>query len=50
MIKDSIDHDEVILKFLKKQRKRIKKIRTKCDGKKEDNNKEDCNEEKENKK
>ena len=33
MIKDNIDHDEVIMKFLKKQRKRIKKIRTKCDKK-----------------
>ena len=35
MIKDDIDHDEVIKKFLEKQRKRIKKIRTKCNGKKE---------------
>ena len=40
MIKDDIDHDEVILKFLKKQRKRIKKIRTKCNGKKESEEKE----------
>ena len=50
MIKDDISHDEVILKFLKKQRIRIKKIRTKCNGKKENNGKKDCNEEKENKK
>ena len=41
MIKDDIDHDEVILKFLKKQRKRIKKIRTKCNGKKECEDKKD---------
>jgi len=40
MIKDSIDHDEVIKKFLEKQRKRIKKIRTKCNGKKECEEKE----------
>jgi len=35
MIKNDINHDEVIQKFLEKQRKRIKKIRTKCNGKKE---------------
>ena len=45
MIKDDINHDEVILKFLKKQRKRIKKIRTKCNGKKEREN-DDNDEEK----
>ncbi len=32
MIKDDINHDEVIRKFLEKQRKRIKRIRTKCNG------------------
>ena len=42
MIKENIDHDAVIMKFLKKQRKRIKRIRTKCNQK--DNNEEkNCN-------
>lgn len=40
MIKDDINHDEVIQKFLEKQRKRIKKIRTKCD--KKDNSDSEC--------
>lgn len=35
MIKEDINHDEVIQKFLEKQRKRIKRIRTKCNGTKD---------------
>jgi hypothetical protein len=36
MVKEEkLKHEELIMKFLKKQRKRIKKIRTKCNGKEE---------------
>jgi len=37
MIKNEINHEEVIQKFLEKQRERIKKLSTRCNGRKKKN-------------